>query len=429
MQLLKKIWIYIVQNHIHLMAGIIFICSILYILQENDVIKPQTIIYLNFVLFGVLVVWIRNIMKELCTDKWVVIYILLILCVLNKLYDKVVFQKLFHFEQQIFVVVGVVVAAFFCFFPLIVKKIKGMYKKIPADDIKHVMTESDQNLEKQYEERCKQQEYGSYYPAGKKEHQKSWKRTRVKRNEYRIRRSRIPRGGSKNRKNELTIIAEKKSFWFFILSLLIVLPIVMTLGIFIMYTKSEIEIEEIVENFTLQNAINIMLSFAITFMMMVFVTGMVVALVVKWIQIIREMATKKSRGNFYLLYALGLFLLSQYIFTNYQLTTDDFADILLNGKLFTFPLILSIIIPMFLVFTENIIIFTRGNEHIKKILDDSVKRTIDIVKGVFDALFLFVQFVTSDYLTAIMDLTKEDDYNSENKNTSSQCSRDRNGST
>lgn len=84
---------------------------------------------------------------------------------------------------------------------------------------------------------------------------------------------------------------------------------------------------------------------------------------------------------------------------------------------------------MFLVFTENIIIFTRGNEHIKKILDDSVKRTIDIVKGVFDALFLFVQFVTSDYLTAIMDLTKEDDYNSENKNTSSQCSRDRNGST
>lgn len=271
MQILKKIWIYIVQNHIHLMAGIIFICSILYILQENDVIKPQTIIYLNFVLFGILVVWIRNIMKGLCIDKWVVIYILLILCVLNKLYDKVVFQKLFHFEQQIFVVVGVVVAAFFCFFPLIVKKIKGMYKKLPADDKKHVMTESDQNLEKQYEERRKQQEYGSYYPAGKKEHQKSWKRTRVKRNEYRIRRSRIPRGGSKNRKNELTIIAEKKSFWFFILSLLIVLPIVMTLGIFIMYTKSEIEIEEIVENFTLQNAINIMLSFlnfAVPFMEM-----------------------------------------------------------------------------------------------------------------------------------------------------------------
>lgn len=142
---------------------------------------------------------------------------------------------------------------------------------------------------------------------------------------------------------------------------------------------------------------------------MVFVVGMTVSLVIKWFQIICEIIMKQNKGNFYFLYAIGLFLVSQYIYTNYQITTDDFADILLTGKLFTFPLILSVIIPMFLVFTENIITFTKENQQVKDILNKFVDKTLGIVKGSFNALLLFIEFVTKDYLTTLIDLTSNDD--------------------
>ena len=89
------------------------------------------------------------------------------------------------------------------------------------------------------------------------------------------------------------------------------------------------------------------------------------------------------------------------------------ADLLVNVKLFTFPLILSVLIPVFLIFAENIVTFLKQNEDARDVLDTCKDKTIKIAENIVDALLTFVEFVTSDYLKTMIDLTKEENLDDE----------------
>ena len=400
---MRQIWYYIKKNRIHLMAFIIIICSVTYVLQENNIFGSQTVTYLNFVLVGILIMWIHNIVNMTCSDKWVVICILLELSVLNRLYDEIIFQEIFHFKQQTFVIVGIAIALIFNFYPIFKRKIIEMRRE------KLSTNNSDSTYNQSIIRRdLSQTEDIQYKYLAKKRNKKSVDAKAIDASNI-IEQNDTLRHATENKIDKILKIIEKKLTWFLIMCIFIILPVIMIWIIFSVNANGIIDVKKIFEGFTLQNFMNIIVSLAITFMFMVFVVGMTVSLVIKWFQIICEIIMKQNKGNFYFLYAIGLFLVSQYIYTNYQITTDDFADILLTGKLFTFPLILSVIIPMFLVFTENIITFTKENQQVKDILNKFVDKTLGIVKGSFNALLLFIEFVTKDYLTTLIDLTSNDD--------------------
>ena len=170
---------------------------------------------------------------------------------------------------------------------------------------------------------------------------------------------------------------------------------------------------DIMENINIRNLPTIILSLAVLIMFVAFCSGITISLIIKWIQIIVAVLKNQHQGELYFVYACALFFFSQYIFINYPYTTDDVADLLVNGKLFTFPLILSVLIPVFLIFAENIVTFLKQNEDARDVLDTCKDKTIKIAENIVDALLTFVEFVTSDYLKTMIDLTKEENLDDE----------------
>ena len=163
-------------------------------------------------------------------------------------------------------------------------------------------------------------------------------------------------------------------------------------------------------NITSENLLSTILSLAATMMLLIFLSGLIVSLIAKWIQIVIDIKNNRSKGGVYFLYACGLFLVSQYIYTHYSLTLDDSANLLLDGKLFTFPLVLSILFPLFLIFTENLIaLFSSIAKKENSILGNCANQAVEIAKNIINSLLLFIKFVTSDFLGTIIDLAEEDD--------------------
>lgn len=78
--------------------------------------------------------------------------------------------------------------------------------------------------------------------------------------------------------------------------------------------------------------------------------------------------------------------------------------------MFTFPLVLSILIPIFIIFAENIIEFTTSNKRIKKALKKCGKQTIRISKGIVQSLLDFIELATKDFLSLVIEITKADEW-------------------
>lgn len=178
----------------------------------------------------------------------------------------------------------------------------------------------------------------------------------------------------------------------------------------IVFLGAPAQATKITERITSDNWMNLLLSLATILILLVFVTGIMVSLAIKWMQIIKGIVRNQHKREMYFVFACGLFLLSQQIFTSYSFTTDDVANLILSGKLFTFPLVLSILIPIFIIFAENIIEFTTSNKRIKKALKKCGKQTIRISKGIVQSLLDFIELATKDFLSLVIEITKADEW-------------------
>lgn len=401
---MKKFWSYLKNSNIIATVLIITFCSALFILRENVVLKEQTVAFCNLMGTGILIVLLFNSVRNGYLKKSYLFFILAGLFSFNRFYDKTVFLKLFKFEIRYFYFGAAIVFTVVILYPLL----KKIFYRI-GNKISNLL---DGWTEDRIEEKAKVQK-GLDEKSRKYEEKQRLLRTR--------RKLLVETGGSvKEKVEEEGEIQEEGNEKVRpkgesrIHTVMTIVVCFLLIGIAILlFAASSSQNSKIVENITSENLLTVILSIAVTIMLIVFIAGIIASLFIKWIQIITDIITRQQKGELYFLYVCGLVLVSQYIFANYSYSMDDIADLLLSGKLFTFPLILSIIIPIFLIFAENIVSFTKNNEVLKNILKECTNETMEIAKGIVESLLAFIKFVTSDFLTTIIKLSEDNEIDEE----------------
>lgn len=422
---MKKFFDYLKKNNITITLLIIFLCSITFLIAENVEFQSHFITYINLMAYGVLAVIFFYATRKHHIRWSVIICIFLLIFIFNRYYDESVFLNTFHFRLLYFFVVLAAIVVFAILYPFI----KEMFMRLSdylGEWTKYKSAKDEQRrkeLEKRYKNRkekraesrnAKEQfnsklrgmdDTGKSHDIGEIEKSKELVREDV------LEKNQLYENNlQKHQLSNDNIQSHPILFTLVFIALLV--SSVALLFVFYFVNASNFFI-----NITSRNLPTVILSFVITFMMLVFVVGMIVSLFFKWTQIIIGIIKKQHKGEMYFVFACCLFLFSQYIFNNYSYTTDDFANLLLGGNLFTFPLILSILVPIFLIFAENIISFSTNNPEIVDALNDCTKQTIKIARGIIKSLLTFIEFVTSDYLSSIIELTKENDCDIESEET------------
>ena len=378
---MKDFFNYLKSHNILVTISIIMLCSITYLIRKNIDFTTQSITYINLTIIGVLVVVLFNAVRKHYILWRYIVCLLSLLFVFNGYYDEKIFFKTFHFKLLYFWIGISLVAIIAVFYPYINKFITQV-----LDFLNEWGRQAEKKDEHYMQKYQKRNNIGDDFVGNESDISEN--------KEYKGNALGKPEQGNKDTHAILYAVI-------FILQL--ILPIIL------IFVSSSSTFSYIIEKIDSKNFPTIILSFIEIVILLVFATGLIVSLFIKWYQIIRGIVTNQQEGEKYFILACSLFLISQYILKNHPYTTDDFANILLDGKLFTFPLSLLILIPIFLIFAENIKSFTKKNELIDKTIKNCANRTIKIATNIIDSLLTFIEFVTSDYLSSIIDITKEDE--------------------
>jgi len=417
---MKKFLVFLKKNHIAEICINIFFSLIIYIIRDRYEFKPQTIAVINFLTVSALAMIFFYAVRNHYIRWHFILCVLSLFFVFNRFYEKDTFQKTFHFELFRFWIILGSATIFIIIYPVL----KGIALRISNLFGKWTKRRGGEN--EQYKGKIINRRYGIRYGT-RRTSRRSMENVMSEQQEGYQEEYKKAENADITLENPDELMqtesgAEgdtKKSMLtrgnIHIYTILIIIYFVSFIGIVFawIFFWPPGKASNITNNLTSKNLPTAVLSIAMLIRFLVFIAGITISLLIKWIQIIAEVINNQRKGEMYFVYACALFLGSQYIFSNYSYTTDDLADLLLDGKLFTFPLILSVLIPVFLIFAENIVSFSKKNKLVEKALKKCAKKTIKIARSIVEALLTFIEFVTSDYLTTIIELTKEDDSNSE----------------
>lgn len=387
---MKDLFEYLKKSNVIVTVLILLFCSVTYALRENVEFQEQTIEYINLAAIGILMVMVYTAVRKRFIRWSYIVCVLLMIFVFNRFYDKTSFEKIFPFNRQFFFVAVGIVSIIAIFYPFI----KDFLQKIKSPLERWV--EHREGVEKQGQHsRRRKRAFGKYKNSTEMADEASGD------------------GGVHGSDEAESKRHEKNSIVNIALFFLVLMTLIIVSG-FLLFVVSSTQVSSVIEKMTSENMLTVILSFIVSFLLIVFFVGIIVSLLIKWVRIIIDIIKERRKGETYFILAICLFIISQYIFSVYPHSTDDVADILINGELFTFPLILCILIPVFLIFAENIASYSQSNDRIKKEWKICKDKAIDIASGIILSLLNFIQFVTSDYLRDIIELTEEGDFKEKN---------------
>lgn len=400
---MKKLIEYLNNNKIISIILIGVFCSVLFIVRENMEFQQETVAYVNLTATCICLWMLYNAARKKHIRWRYLIGVLLAAFVFNRFYDEEAFLNQFHFKLIYFVAVISII----CFLVIIYPYIKTIILKISL--LLEKWVERREAEKEDY--RIRQEEQNKKNEEKKKG--KDRKREKRKREIQEIGTAEMDADVSGyTESGDLQDIGKPDGRKGSILDVVFILAFIATFVCLacIVFLGVPAQATKITERITSDNWMNLLLSLVTILILLVFVIGIMVSLAIKWMQIIKGIVRNQHKREMYFVFACGLFLLSQQIFTSYSFTTDDVANLILSGKLFTFPLVLSILIPIFIIFAENIIEFTTSNKKIKKALKKCGKQTIRISKGIVQSLLDFIELATKDFLSLVIEITKADEW-------------------
>lgn len=187
---------------------------------------------------------------------------------------------------------------------------------------------------------------------------------------------------------------ERIAFWV-ILLIMIIAPIVLIFT----YLKG-VSFPK-VENIEL---INMLIPLMLVIICIIIVCAMELGVIFKLAHTLVDMFFNRNRRNYYYIYVGVFLLISAYISNEHDYTMDDVINTIAEGNIFSFPLILIIVLPIFLIFMESI----WGYFETEKIKKEIVNLIGEMALGIVMSLLKYVSFVTSDFLSSIVDIVEED---------------------
>ena len=398
---------YLNKNHVIAIVLQILLCTGIYLLRENTVLPAQAVAYVNLTAGCVLVILLYQGARKRIFRWTYVLCLLTAMFVFNRFYDETAFAETFHVALHHFLlaagaIVGVVIA-----YPYLRRVAQALSAALGRWAQRAAEEEVLRRAELAQKEQRRAQTGGprapvpSYRGAPQKTHadgsrQENERGPNAAQGEQTV--------DTQGQGHELTPFDQAGDpHPLFVLIVFILLLALAGLMIFAGYSAQG---SALFEKLTSVNLLTAIFSVAAFFLMMVFCAGLIVALIIEWSRILSDIFHSRRTGGWYFLYAFGLFLISWFIYNRFSLDMDNVLDILVDGKLFTPPLLFSVLVPIFLIFTENIISFIRKPH---EALQQYGVQILKIAEQIVQSLLNFIQFVTGDYLTTIIELTEEDE--------------------
>lgn len=359
------------------------ICIVILAISENIKFSNQVLTFINLTAVGfmLLLIYVSIKEKEIPKGKFIFVFLMDFIC--NKFYDERVFYSVFHIPLVYFAVAASGVVLTLILINPIANLITSWMDIVQEDrDIKRQRNLKDK---KKWLRGTERSESGS---TGE-----------------RMNSTEANQGGGKTTKevfelnNKMPMNFWDKLLFVGIFILIIVVPCV------VLFKLSTISLGEALQENKVSESIRIIISLVGFVILLIVIFASAIGMIIKLAYSLFDIVTKRNKKIEYFLVAGGFVILSTFLSKNYPFTLEDFYNKLSKGDIFSYPLVLVIILPIFLTFLENLGGYIRKHTEIK---DDIVKLIEDIAKDTVISLLSFIKFITSDFLTSIRNLVKGD---------------------
>lgn len=354
----------------------LYIVIMLLLFMGVEKLKPSTN-YTNFFnfLFGVLLFIILrlSIVRHRLQKKAFLVLVSGVF-VINRFYDAAVVESLFHIPMNLFGGIIGGTALGILLFPCMLDIIWGILKESEETD------KSDKVIKRKRTTKYREKTEKVKSTDGMAENL---------RKEYNKEAASVWKGKSINEGNK---------FWNgvrYILIFLVLLTVPAVLYYVMVKSTFPLEVQKLAEN-----SLGAGISIVVPYLFLILLTAAFTNLLLRTVRTINNTILGKKSNVDSILYASVLLGIVLFIYQNdIKLTQDSVLDMLANGDIFSFPLILVVLLPILSFFVDSMMDLLGDKNDTLKEIKEPLKA---IVRGIILALLNLIRFVTADFLGSLI---------------------------
>lgn len=385
-KILKKIC-----NNIWFKTSILIFALIsLYFIRENFEISRNTNIMLNLIFIGVFLVtfYQRLYIKKVSIIRFVII--VLVAFIINKFYDPDIFFNTFNVKLVVIVCgIGILILGYIVLSKVFNVVCTVMKENTQRRDGPSKEKNSDDKDGKEIGYNGTNIENECRYPQNTRKRGKIKTKTHIIKSDVAMR----------NQETLSRKILSSNLFTICIFMIIFLFPV-----IFIIFLFDQDLIKKF-EGIKVYNLINVGISLMGLLFLCIFMWTVVIGFLIKLIQTIFDIINRQNSQNSYLLNASAFLIVSLFITKQFDISLDKIIDELVQGNIFSFPLSLIILLPLFFTFLQNLEKLIIKDSRVKTEITEQLH---SIIFSIIIALLNFIKFTTADFLTSIQDIVKAD---------------------
>lgn len=376
-------------------VGILF-CFMFYLFRKSVVFSQSTLVVINIILGVLGLVAIYQIIHEKIIPLTRIILLIAIAFIWNQLYIPEFFYQAFHIQLKTACIwCGGMCIAIFCFMKFY-EQIIGIFKWVGDIFFERIEDNKEKEM-KRLQAQCEKNKI------------RQNRKTKLfsRKSQAGIRGI---EGSEKNEEEQEVynddlqreLNGEKRTSWgdrflYLIISILLILgPAIISIK---MWNNDGMLLLEKISG---SGLINSMFSLICLSALGIFIWTVLIGIIIKLVKTIFNIVKDKSSN--YLFFAAGLLIISVYFLDQYNVTLDSLYDAIAKGDIFSYPLIIIVLLPIFLTFLESLHKYAETNKKKDKI----VKLIHEIIIDIISSLLTMVKFVSSSYLISIINIVQED---------------------
>lgn len=375
----KKIF---TQTFITTIVFISILIVFFFILELID-LPQQYKTFFSFLLLGGIVYTVHLSVDRHKMLKKELLFLFSFLVIVNKLYDPIVFESIFHLKAEYVVIIIFVICIFIAICPLIIRCIKWITKRIIKDD-----------GDKKYIRDRSIHEGQLSHPTTEENFTEEPIRPMTE----------VLTSHPTERHTKIRYKNMNCNIGNYIFSTIILIVSILVTYLFITQISAinNLNSETIMHN----------IDFWIPILLLGGLATIVVFIIIcAYLKLIRAMVQIVNGNDSPIIYAAGLFVISAFLTETGYFNQDKMLNILTQGDLFSIPIAALIIYPFFILSVNAINQLFKNKNVYNRMVDKTcqlAKKILVIVYNIMDSLIELVGFSTSSVLDSMVQLIKSD---------------------
>lgn len=375
-------------------VGVLF-CFVFYLFRKSMIVSQSTLVIINIILGVLGLVAIYQIVHERIIPLTKILLLASIAFIWNQFYIPDVFYQFFHIPlSSACLWGGVICAGIFC-----LTKFSERFVAL-FEFVEDVFLQSIENKKEKITKKLQTQN------ARKQNRQNRLSKMFLEKSQASVGSVEVVDESMDEQQRNTQVksgVKENKTWGDNLLYILILFTIISgPIGVSIKLWNSDWV--QLLKNISGSDFLNSIFSLICLMVLGVFIWTVFIGIIIKLVKTIFNIWKEKEQSSHYLFFAGGFLIISVYFTKQYNVTLDSVYNALARGDIFSYPLIIIVLLPIFLTFLESLHGYAEQSKKKEKIIELVHEIIIDIVRS----LLTMVKFVSSSYLVSIIDIVQED---------------------